>query len=89
MVEDSQHSYDSTTSALNFFGNHLKSGEYLVIEDGILDDQGWSEQYGGGPNKAIKIYVEKNPNLFEIDEAYCDMFGKNLTYNPNGYLLKK
>jgi hypothetical protein len=26
---------------------------------------------------------------YEIDAAYCDYYGQNVTGNPNGYLRKK
>lgn len=88
VIEDSQHSYVGCLAAIKFFSAHLKPEEYLVIEDGVLDDLGWSEQFGGGPNRAIKEFLVNHPNEFEIDREYCDMFGPNMTYNPNGYLKK-
>jgi len=88
VIEDSAHTLQSTIAALDFFSRHLESGEYLIIEDGVLEDLGWSEKYDGGPNRAIKEFLQTNPNDFEIDRSYCDMFGQNMTYNPNGYLRK-
>jgi cephalosporin hydroxylase len=89
VIEDSAHTYELCLKTLDFFSSNLSSGEYLVIEDGILDELGLSEKYNGGPNRAIKEYLENFPDIYEIAEEYCDMFGTNLTYNPNGYLKRR
>ncbi|TPK22357.1 hypothetical protein FJ872_07040 [Mesorhizobium sp. B2-5-9] len=88
VIEDSAHSYAVCTSVLEFFEEHLHAGEYLVMEDGVLDDLGWSTQYQGGPNRAIADFLARESPTFEIDVDYCDMFGRNMTYNPNGYLRR-
>lgn len=88
VIEDSAHSYEGCSSALNFFAKKLIKNDYLIIEDGILEDLGWSGKYDGGPNRALKEFFAEYPDTFEVDLSYCDMFGKNATYNPNGYLRK-
>ncbi|WP_296742884.1 CmcI family methyltransferase [Mesorhizobium sp.] len=88
VVEDSAHSFAVCTSVLDFFEEHLRTGEYLVMEDGVLDELGLSARYQGGPNRAIAEFLARRPGSFEIDAAYCDMFGRNMTYNPNGYLRR-
>jgi cephalosporin hydroxylase len=35
---------------------------------------------------AIEEFLQTHSNQFEIDRKYCDMFGTNATWNPNGYL---
>lgn len=89
VVEDSAHTSEACTAALDFFGRNLLPGEYLVIEDGVLDDLGLAARYGGGPNAAIAEYLATKPTVFEVAADYCDMFGHNATYNPNGYLKKR
>lgn len=89
VIEDSAHTYAGCAAALRFFGQHLCSGELLVMEDGILDDLGMSETYQGGPNRAIAEIGEQSPELFEVVTNYANMFGRNATYNPNGYLRRK
>lgn len=88
VIEDSAHTYSGCLAALKFFGARLSPGEYLVIEDGILNDLGLSDKYQGGPNRAIECYMKENPGQFSVDRECCDMFGRNATYNPNGYLVK-
>ncbi len=89
IIEDSAHTYEVCTHVLDYFGKNLEAGEYLVMEDGNLDELGLSEKYNGGPNRAISDFFDRNPMVFEVDEFYCDFFGYNKTYNPNGYLKKR
>lgn len=89
VVEDSAHTYDGCLAALEFFRRHLRAGELLVIEDGVLAELGLSEKYAGGPNRAIADFFLRWPAVFEVVTDYTDMFGTNATYNPNGYLRRR
>lgn len=88
VVEDSAHTAQGCAAALDFFAERLLPGEWLVMEDGVLDDLGLSAQYQGGPNAAIRQFFAAHPGVFEIGTQYCDMFGTQATYNPNGYLMR-
>jgi cephalosporin hydroxylase len=88
VVEDSAHTYDATGAAIGFFAETMSSGDVLVIEDGVLDELGVSEQHQGGPNRAVGEFLSANPGAFRVLYEYCDMFGRNATYNPNAYLAK-
>lgn len=85
-IEDSAHSYEGCTAALQFFEAKMTLGDILVIEDGVLDDLGMSEKFNGGPNRALAEFLNARRDSFEIATEYCDMFGTNATYSPNGYL---
>jgi len=88
VIEDSAHSFEGCMAALRFFSEHLQPGELLVIEDGVLDELNLVKDYEGGPNRAVKEFLNAHPDLFEIADDLCDMFGYNATFNPNGYLRK-
>jgi cephalosporin hydroxylase len=88
VVEDSAHTYDVTLAALRFFADATVAGDVVIIEDGVLDDLGMGEAYGGGPNRAVAEFIAGAPEVFRVLTQYCDMFGVNATYNPNGYLLR-
>lgn len=88
VLEDSAHTYSCCLAALEFLAGQLIAGDLLVMEDGLLVELGVGENYGGGPNRAIAEFMESHPGVFEVDESLCDMFGKNATYAPNGYLRK-
>ena len=87
-IDDSAHTFSACSAALAFFAGAMLSGDMLVVEDGVIDDMGLTETYGGGPNRAVREFLASNPGIFEIETRYCDMFGPNVTYNPNGYLRR-
>ena len=88
VIEDSAHTYQSTYAALKFFSEILRAGEVMVVEDGIVDAMGISQAYDGGPNRAIAEFMETSPESFSLMTELCDYYGRNATYNPNGYLKK-
>jgi cephalosporin hydroxylase len=88
VIEDSAHTYLSTLAAIRFFDRVLRPGEVLVIEDGVLDELGLSDKYGGGPNRALAEFLAETSGRFEVMTDYCDMYGVNATYNPNAFLRK-
>jgi cephalosporin hydroxylase len=86
--EDSAHTYTVCMAVLTYLSQVLQPGDLLVMEDGNLDEMGLSERYDGGPNRALAEFLTTRPDVFEIATSYCDMFGMNATYAPNGYLFK-
>ena len=88
VTEDSAHTYDGCRAALHYLSTVMASGDVLVMEDGILAELGLKERYQGGPSRAIAEFMTEQPGEFEILRHYCDLFGPNATYNPNGYLRK-
>jgi cephalosporin hydroxylase len=88
VVEDSSHVAGTTAAVLEFFDPWLRSGEYIVIEDGILSDMRVAHLYDGGPLRALEAFLEKNGGRYEVDRGLCDYFGRNVTWNVNGYLRR-
>ncbi|MFQ3680392.1 MAG: CmcI family methyltransferase, partial [Pseudanabaenaceae cyanobacterium] len=88
VIEDGAHFYETSKAVLDFFHPHLQPGEYIVIEDGIVDDLGETQAYRGGPNRAIQEFLAEWQEFYEIDTAFSDFFGHNVTWNTNGYLRK-
>jgi cephalosporin hydroxylase len=92
VVEDADHRPATTLAVLRFFDVWLQPGEYMVVEDGIIDDlygDAGAEAYGGGPRLAIGQFLEERGTDYEIDTELCDFFGKNVTWNVNGYLRRR
>jgi cephalosporin hydroxylase len=87
VIEDASHEYKNTLQAIERFAPVVTKGSYLIVEDGIIDALGWTEQYNGGPVKAIKEFLPDHPE-FEIDYKWINMFGEDATFNTFGYLLK-
>ena len=88
VLEDSAHTHACCLAALEFLARHMASGDLLVMEDGLLVELGVGENYGGGPNRAIAEFMKGRPGVFAVEEQLCDMFGRNATYAPNGYLRR-
>jgi len=88
VIEDSSHKYEDSLAVLNFFDRWLKKGEYICVEDGIMDTFNIQERYNGGPNRAIKEFMDQREADYEVDSAYCDYYGYNATWNTNGYLKR-
>jgi len=85
IIEDGPHTYEGSLNVLNFTNKFLKSGDYVIIEDGNVYDLGLSN-YKDGPNRAIRDFLTNNQESFEIDTDYCDYYGHNVTWNTNGYI---
>jgi len=89
LSEDSAHTFDACMAVLDFGSRHLKSGEYLIMEDSVLAELDLAHRFDGGPSRALEAFLSDRPDVYEIDTSYCDMFGVNATTNPNGYLRKR
>lgn len=87
VIEDGAHTYEHSIGAMKKFAPLVSVGSYLIIEDGILDELGMKEKYNGGPVRAIYEFLKDNQS-FQIDRKWCDFFGKNATFNVDGYLKR-
>lgn len=88
VIEDSSHVAGTTAAVLDFFDRWLRAGEYIVVEDGILTAMCAAATYDGGPLRAIHEFLERTNGRYEIDRSYCDYFGRNVTWNVDGYLRR-
>ena len=90
VVEDSSHRYQECTAVLNYFHDRLRSGDYIVIEDGSVSyfEDGRYAKFEDGPNRAVRDFLTDHPDNYEIDVELCDHYGRNVTYNPNGWLRR-
>jgi cephalosporin hydroxylase len=91
VVEDSAHYFETSFAVLEFFHRHLRSGDYIVIEDGIVSQLPEAEygRFAGGPTRAIERFLELHPGEYEIDVELCDLYGYNATWSPNGWLRRR
>jgi len=88
VIEDADHSYETSSHVLSFFDQYLAKGEYIVIEDGIISDLSQVPDCNSGPHLALKEFLGNNMGAYEIDAKYCDYFGYNVTWCTNGFLTK-
>lgn len=87
VVEDGPHTYEGCKAALTFFHEFLDVGDYIVVEDGNLRELGYLS-LEDGPNRAIKEFLGRRGAEYEVDLRYCDQFGRNVTWNTDGYLRR-
>jgi len=87
LIEDGSHNYQDVIDTMRKFKDIISVDSYMIIEDGSLVWMGWEEIYNGGPLRAIEEFLSENDN-FIIDRKWCDFYGKNVTFNPNGFLKK-
>lgn len=91
VIDDADHHYETTLAILRFFHRHLQVGEYILVEDGIVDSFEDAHRYAhfdGGPNRALSEFMAAHPYEYRLDTNYCDFFGYNVTWNTNGYLKR-
>jgi len=87
VVEDADHQYQTTLAVLRFFDPWLARGDYVVVEDGILSDMRVADAYDGGPGRAVADFLTRHGHgRYEVDRRYCDYFGRNVTWNVDGWL---
>jgi len=87
LIEDGSHNYSDTLGVMNKFKDIVSEDSYMIVEDGSVNWWGVEQHYEGGPLRAIEEFLPQNPQ-FQIDRKWCDFYGYNVTFNPNGYLKK-
>lgn len=88
VVDDGSHQSTEVLDAFKKFNSVVTNGSYYIIEDGVLSDLGHNSVYNGGPLQVMDEIMSYTQD-FEIDRNWCDFYGENATFNPNGYLKKK
>jgi cephalosporin hydroxylase len=91
VVEDSAHLVEVCLAVLAFFDGHLRAGEYVVVEDGVLADlpEPVYREFEDGPNRAVKRFLEEQGDRYAIDAELCDRYGHNVTWAPNAWLRRR
>jgi cephalosporin hydroxylase len=87
VIDDGSHQYRDVKNAFQKFNDIVTLNSYYIVEDGVLSDLGYNDSYEGGPLRAIDEVMKQNENYI-IDRKWCDFFGKNSTFNPNGFLKR-
>jgi cephalosporin hydroxylase len=87
IIDDGSHTYNDVIDSLNKFSKYVPKGSYFIVEDGVITNLGLDQSFNGGPTRAIEEFIT-NDSSFSIDRNYCDFFGTNATFNPNGFLRK-
>lgn len=84
VILDSDHRKQHVLSELQTYSEIVSPGQYLIVEDTNLNGNPVREDFGPGPNEAIKQFLKYN-DRFVIDESREK---HQLTFNPGGYLKR-
>lgn len=91
VIEDSAHTFEATAAVLAHFDPLLAPGDHLVVEVGVVADlpEPPYRRYEDGPNRAVRGFLLERQADYRIARDLCDFFGHNVTWCPNGWLVRK
>lgn len=86
VVEDSEHTYETTSEALSLYAPMVTKGCWLVVEDGFVDEPDLNEGFwnGGGVQKAVNEFIA---SPFGSRFSKHDLATYGITGNHNGWLF--
>jgi cephalosporin hydroxylase len=90
VIDDASHRYQQVLNVLEFLHRHTRLGDYIIVEDGIISVMNAEHlhNYEGGPFQAIHSFLARHPDVYAVDRKRCDFFGRNVTWNCDGYLRR-
>jgi cephalosporin hydroxylase len=75
LILDSDHRRDHVLRELRAWVPRLKRGDYLIVEDTIVNGHPVRPEHGPGPLEAIAEYLKEAPGLLTHDRAREGKFG--------------
>ena len=82
VILDSDHDEEHVYDELVKYHSFVSKNNYLIVEDTF-----WiHDNSRTGPKDAVHRFLKDYPDLFEIDKSREKFL---ITYNPDGFLLKK
>ncbi|HZS22873.1 MAG TPA: CmcI family methyltransferase [Pseudonocardiaceae bacterium] len=85
-ILDSDHSMNHVLAEMKLLRPLLSTGDYLVVEDSMLNGHPVFPGWGPGPYEAIEAYEREFPNDYTHDVERENKFG--WTFAPNGFLIR-
>lgn len=83
-ILDSTHVKNHVLRELEIYSMLVTNGNYLIVEDTIINGHPARTRFGEGPMEAVVEFLSNNTN-FVVDKNREKFY---LTFNPNGYLRK-
>ena len=87
VILDSEHKRPHVLAEMESLRDVLRSGDYLVVEDGNINGHPIYAGWGEGPFEAIADYEQRHPGDYEHDRMNEGRFG--FTFATNGYLVRR
>jgi cephalosporin hydroxylase len=86
-IADSDHTKAHVLGELMQLRKVTLPGDYVVIEDGIVNGNPVLPGWGEGPLEALQEYFAKYPNDYVRDTGSEELFG--FTFAPKGFLVRQ
>jgi cephalosporin hydroxylase len=86
VILDDDHTKKNVLAEMEILRDILVKGDYLVVEDGIVNGHPVLPGWGEGPLEAIEDYFKRYPHDYSIDTAREHKFG--ITFAPKGFLIR-
>ena len=83
LILDSDHAASHVLRELRAWVPVLRSGDYLIVEDTIVNGHPVRPEYGPGPLEAITEYLAQCPDRLQPDSARDEKFG--CSFATRGY----
>jgi cephalosporin hydroxylase len=83
LILDSDHTASHVLRELETWVPHLRRGDYLIVEDTIVNGHPVRPDFGPGPYEALAEYVNRYPGHLLRDDAREEKFG--CTFAARGY----
>jgi len=85
VVLDSDHTEKHVLKELELYAPLVTRNQYCIVEDTNINGHPVEPDFGAGPHEAVTKFL-KTTNEFHIDKEREKFF---VTFNPDGYLLKR
>ena len=86
LILDSDHRRDHVLRELRAWVPRLRRGDYLIVEDTIVNGHPVRPEHGPGPMEAIAEYLEEAPGLLTHDRVREGKFGAS--FAARGYYIR-
>ena len=86
LILDSDHSERHVRRELEAWVPRLRSGDYLLVKDTVVNGHPVRPNHGPGPIEAIRAYTAENPGMLIADSTREAKFGA--TFAVEGYYIK-
>jgi cephalosporin hydroxylase len=86
-ILDSDHTKEYVLNDMLLLRPLLKSGDYLIVEDGNINGHPVLPGWGEGPYEALQEYFTRYPDDYHRDYAREDKFG--FTFATAGFLIRR
>jgi cephalosporin hydroxylase len=85
-ILDSDHTMNHVLAEMKLIRPLLSAGDYLIVEDSMLNGHPNVPGWGPGPYEAIEAYEQEFPTDYTHDVERENKFG--FTYAPYGFLIR-